>query len=54
MLAARARQHFAELLLKQGERSGANDLLNTALATFQELDLKQDLDAVQCLLAASV
>jgi len=52
-LAARAQRHFAEALLRQDERQKAVELLEAALATFQELDLAHEIAETRRLLEAS-
>jgi len=47
---ARVQRHYADSLLRQGSKSEAADLLRTALATFNELDLPDEATQTQQLL----
>ena len=51
--AARAQRYFAEELLRQGKRREAVELLQAALATFQELRLAHAITETQRLLDVS-
>jgi len=45
--AARVRRHYAEALLRQGEIQQVRELLATALAVFEDLDLPQEVLATR-------